>query len=404
MRQVTRPEKADARWCEPSLRTPCRAIVWLLLVLLVSCTAKAPPQVDGPSQQEPLPLDGWSKVSLPGGVTPSSLASLPGAALVGGRTGAEHPRPSLVRVSARGSLTQVALQPASPYARVADIVSLDTDGRRIVAVGAAHGGAHANFRWTVWSGNTGRLTEFPQAFETFGGQSAGSLLDIVLTTEGPAVAGTWVGQYGLDAAIWLPSGTAWQRESSTGTALANIKARQVAPRSAIGRGAGMVIAGSVIGLTNGVRQAAAVWTSPSRKGPWRLVELPDPGSRSEAMSTRCGPTTCWISGHADGRLALWTQSSSAGAVRVSQLPDVGIDTDGPGPRTLLLRRGPGVMFTGAGSAKLLVGTDRGWRLYAGPPGTVMDATTVGGRLFTIVQRPGQPSQLWQCDLIAAGLG
>ena len=48
---------------------------------------------------------------------------------------------------------------------------------------------------------------YPQTFETFGGQSAGGLLDIVFTSEGAEIAGTWAApEGGLDAAVWLPRG------------------------------------------------------------------------------------------------------------------------------------------------------------------------------------------------------
>ena len=109
-------------------------------------------------------------------------------------------------VDASETARPVPLQPNSPYAKVADLVSLAARGEEVVALGAAHGGAHANVRWTVWAGSTAqRLDEYPQTFETFGGQSAGGLLDIIITTNGPAIAGTWAAREGgLDAAIWLP--------------------------------------------------------------------------------------------------------------------------------------------------------------------------------------------------------
>ena len=136
-------------------------------------------------------------------------------------------------VDASGAARPVPLHPNSPYAKVADLVSLAARGDEVVALGAAHGGAHANPRWTVWAGSPQRLDEYPQTFETFGGQSAGGLLDIVFTSDGPVIAGTWAAmEGGLDAAIWLPRGQKWIRQESAGTALANTKEIQVAPRAA----------------------------------------------------------------------------------------------------------------------------------------------------------------------------
>ena len=80
-----------------------------------------------------------------------------------------------------------------------------------------HGGAHANPRWTVWAGSPQRLDEYPQTFETFGGQSAGGLLDIVFTSDGPVIAGSWAAmEGGLDTAVWLPRAS----DGSAGSPLA----------------------------------------------------------------------------------------------------------------------------------------------------------------------------------------
>jgi hypothetical protein len=105
-------------------------------------------------------------------------------------------------VDASAAARRVPLHPNSPYAKVADLASLAARGDEVVAIGAAHGGAHANFRWTVWAGSTQRLDDYPQTFETFGGQSAGGLSNIVFTSDGPVIAGTWAAKEGggLDTA------------------------------------------------------------------------------------------------------------------------------------------------------------------------------------------------------------
>ena len=322
---------------------------------------------------------------------------------MGGRasTGGDHP--VLFTVDASSTARPVSLHPISPYAKVADLVSLAAQGDEVVALGAAHGGAHANFRWTVWAGSRHRLNEYPQTFETFGGQSAGGLLDIVTTSEVPVIAGTWAARAGgLDASVWLPKDRKWLRQESAGTALANTKEIQVAPRAANGAGSTMIISGSVITFGDGVEQRAAIWIWPNRSSAWILQQLPDAGTHSEALASACAQT-CWVSGHADGSVALWSfdPARAAGtATRESTLPSLEIDTDGPGPRTVMSGARPGVVFSHAGSTRLVVSDGRnGWQTFTAPHGSVLDATTVGDRLYAII-RADDGVGLWTADLAA----
>jgi hypothetical protein len=309
----------------------------------------------------------------------------------------------LLVVDASGLAHAVRLHPTSPYAKVADLVSVAARGDEVVAIGAAHGGAHANFRWTVWAGSTQRLDEYPQTFETFGGWSAGALLDVVITSDGPAIAGTWAASSGgLDAAVWLPDGRKWLRQESAGTALANTKELQVAPRKTSAAGTTMIISGSVITFGDGVEQRAAVWTWPSRSSTWMLQQLPDAGIHSEALSSRC-VQTCWVSGHADGTLALWSFDRAhvaETATREATLSSMQVDSDGSGPRTVISGDLPGVLFSHAGSTRLLVSDGHnGWRIFTAPAGSVLDATTVGDRLYAII-RNDDAVGLWAADLAA----
>jgi hypothetical protein len=371
-------------------------IAALLMIIFASCSNPS-----APAPTETVRELSWSRIALPESVGASSLASMADELLVGGRASAGGDHPVLFVVDSSGSPRPVPLQPNSPYAKVADLVSVAAGSEKVVAVGAAHGGAHANFRWTVWSGSTKQLDDYPQTFETFGGQSAGGLLDIVYTSEGPAIAGTWAAPAGgLDAAVWLPRGSRWIRQNSTGTALANTPQVQVAPRSASAASSGMIILGSVITFGDGAEQRAAVWTWPTRQSPWTLTQLPEAGTHSEALSSRC-TQTCWVSGHADAHLALWSVEpghADGTASRDSTLPSFEIDTDGPGPRTILSGDQPGVIFSYNGNTRLLVHDGQnGWQAFAAPAGSVLDAINVADRLYAII-KINDGVGLWATDL------
>jgi len=373
---------------------PCAVL--LMMILVVSCSSPQPP-----ASKETVHELSWSRIALPESVAASSLAAASGNLLVGGRASADGDHPVLFSVDTSGTPRPVSLHPISPYAKVADLASLAVRDDDVVALGTAHGGAHANFRWTVWAGSSQRLNEYPQTFETFGGQSAGGLLDIVSTSDGPAIAGTWAARAGgLDAAVWLPKGRKWLREESAGTALANTKQIQVAPRAASGAGSAMIISGSVITFGDGAEQRAAVWIWPNRSSAWMLQQLPEAGTHSEALSSACAQT-CWVSGHADDTLALWSfdPGHAAGtAARDSTLPSLQIDTDGPGPRTIMSGDRPGVVFSHAGSTRLLMSDSHsGWQTFTAPDGSVLDAATVGERLYAII-RAGDGVGLWAADL------
>jgi hypothetical protein len=370
----------------------------LLLIIVGSCSSAEPP-----APTETVRELSWNRIALPESVAASSLVAASEALLVGGRASSGGDHPVLFVVETSGSPRAVPLHPTSPYAKVADLISVAASGDEVVALGAAHGGAHANFRWTVWTGSKQRLVEYPQTFETFGGQSAGGLLDIVITSAGPAIAGTWAAsEGGLDAAVWLSGGRKWLRQESAGTALANTPELQVAPRAASAAGSTMIISGSVITFGDGAEQRAAVWTWPTRSSAWMLHQLPGAGTHSEALSSGCA-RTCWVSGHADGAVALWSFDPAhvAGtAIRDSTLPSMEIDTDGPGPRSVVSGDRPGVLFSHAGSTRLVVSDGQNsWQTFTAPAGSVLDATTVGDRLYAIIGSDDGVG-LWTTDLAA----
>jgi hypothetical protein len=362
------------------------------LLILAACSGPSTPTA--PSRT----LD-WTAVPLPAGLNPSALVVAGETVLVGGRSTDGGERPALVTVAADGAVTPLALRPKSPYAKIADLASLATDGRTVYALGKAHGGAHSNFRWTTWQGSvTGGLAETPQSFYTFGGWEAGGLLDVVLTSDGPAIAGSWSAPdgTGLDAAVWRLEGKLWKRQESTGSPLANTREVQVAPRAATAAGSTMIISGSVITFPDGVQQSAALWT---RSGPgptWQLVRLPDPGETSEALSVAC-VETCWVAGHADDQTALWRREPDGTAARETALPAQPIDAAGPGPRAVVVQGRPGVLASAGGKTTLLLAGERGWTTIAAPDGTVQDATVLGDRLYAVIGGGGS-TRLWVAAL------
>jgi hypothetical protein len=370
----------------------------LMMIMVASCSDAGPPAPPETAREL-----SWSRIALPESVAASSLAPASEVLLVAGRASSGRGHPALFAVDASGNTHAVALHPNSPYAKVADLVSVAAHGTEVVALGGKHGGAHANVRWTVWTGSRQGLDEYPQPFETFGGQSAGGLLGIVIASDGPVIAGTWAAnEGGLNAAVWLPTGRRWLRQESDRTALANTQQIQVNPRAASAAGPAVILSGSVITFGDGVEQRAALWTWPTRSSAWMLQQLPDAGIHSEALSSRC-VQTCWVSGHADGRLALWSfdlAHVAESATRHSTLPSLEINTNGPGPRTVLSGGRPGILFSHAGSTRLLVSDGHNvWQIFTAPAGSVLDATTVGDRLYAII-RTDDTVGLWTADLAA----
>jgi hypothetical protein len=368
-----------------------RPILTLLGLLMVAACGG----IDRPAEP-PATLE-WALMDLPQTMSPRSLALAGQGLLVGGRSSVGGDHPVLAAVAGDGTARTVRLRPRTPYAKKADLVSLDGDkANEVVALGAARGGAHSNVRWTVWRGTSDGLVEHPQTFETFGGQSAGGLTDIVLTADGPMIAGTWssTSGRGLDAAVWLPEGERWVRQPSAGTPLANDDEVQVAPWAAAGHGQTMIITGSLLTFPDGLRQQAAVWTWPRRSDVWTVTQLPEAGERSEALSVRCADA-CWVSGSVDGQVALW-QVGTGEPLR-ERLPG-GLAVDG-GTRTILTGDGrPGVVFSLAGRTTLVVRNETGWTTFAAPDGTVVDAIAVADRVYAVVGSDPLITRLWSARL------
>jgi hypothetical protein len=352
-----------------------------LALALGACTPAGPDPA--PEPPAPAELSGWQTVHLPGGMTPATVAAVGRDLLVGGSVGSAADRAPALAVGPAEATTpgfrSVRLSPQTPYGKVAKLVSVTGDGSRVVALGAAHGGAHANFRWTIWTGTRARVVDREQTFETFGGQEAGTVLGVARDRRGPLVVGTWQGAHGPDGALWRAEGDRWVRRP-TPTPLADTVDRQVGPRTVTSQPDGAVtISGSVIDLRDGVHQAAAVWRGSGDD--WKLSELPDPGRRSDAWSTACAEAsgrsgTCWSVGSREGRVAIW---SAAGRAR---LPDLVLADEDDGMIALDGERVVAAVSTG-GHGRLVIGHGDAWRVYTAPEGTVRAGALVGTRLYLV---------------------
>jgi hypothetical protein len=350
----------------------------------------------------PSPVLSWSVVALPTGVQPRTLTTIGDRLLVGGLAAGTPPAPRMLTLDSAGTASEVPLTGHSAYAFEARWQSVASDGTRVIAIGAANGGAHFNSRWTTWSGTTAGIQELPQSFYAFGGWGAGELVDAVMTTAGEALVGTWGGaKVGLDGAVWLSSGTVWTRQDPAGTALQSTQGLLVGPRSATPDGAGILVAGSAVHLAPGsVAQRAALWRSSALNSGWRRLDLPHPGKSSEAVSARCNGDHCIIAGSVDGSLAMWDLTGDT-ATRLAGVPAVAIGDSDPLPDPLFIGGHLVQLTATAGHAITLTRDGSAWSVSIGPEGAPTTAALVGDHLYvTVTHGPGTPATLWQTDAMA----
>ncbi|GAA1584876.1 hypothetical protein GCM10009789_43190 [Kribbella sancticallisti] len=344
----------------------------------------------------PAPI-AWTKVDLP--AEPVVLTGHGTELLIGLRDRGAEVVPRLLIQQEDGSRQEVKVEAKSPYALEAIWQSIAYDGRRLLALGGAAGGAHSNTRWTVWSGSAKTLTEYPQEFNTFGGQTAGALYSALITPAGEALAGSWgSAQTGLDAAIWLPQGPSkWVRQDSAKTSLQSVPSLLVGPNYGTVAGDGIVLVGSQVRLApNVVQQEAAVWRSTSVNKGWSRIALPEPGNRSQGNTASCTETVCTITGFADGKLAMWKLEGSQGK-RLAGVPAIAVgDKDKQPPPIDVDGRLYQVVAEG-NKVKVVSGQDGNWTVQesTGPEGLVTGAAAIGKTLYLLA---GQPATLWKSTL------
>ncbi len=365
--------------------------VALLLVTIAACSHEKPAAPAAVA---------WSKVDV-GTAEPVTLTAYDDQLLIGLRHRGAEVVPELQLMDHTGQRKPIVVKPnpASPYAYEAIWYSIAYDGKQLLALGGAAGGAHSNTRWTVWTGTpqTG-LIERPQEFWTFGGETAGDLYSAVITPSGRALLGSWGGvETGNDAMVWLPQGDAkWTRQDPTKTALQSTPSLLVGPGFGTTLGDSIVLVGSQVRLAPGVvAQEAAVWRSTKLNQGWSRIALPEPGERSQANTATCDKD-CVISGYVDGQLAIWQLDASGAAKRLQGVPSVPVgDKDKLAPP--IVDGGKIVQIVAQDNkVKVLTGQDGHWTVQEsqGPEGQVTDAVLMPDHKLYLIAG----TSLWQTTL------
>ena len=367
------------------------AVLVAVGLVLAGCTSE-------PEAATPEPV-AWTKVDLP--AEPVVLAGHGADLLVGLRDRGAKVAPRILVLTGETQRRELKVEPKSAYAFEAVWQSIAYDGKRVLAIGGAAGGAHSNKRWTVWTGTATTLTEHPQEFNTFGGQSAGQLYSAVLTPAGQALLGSWGSSVaGLDAAVWLPQGLKWIRQDSANTALRSTASLLVGAGYGTTVGSSVVQTGSQVRLApNVVQQEAAVWRSANLNQGWARVALPEPGNRSQGNSVSCTTKVCTISGFADGKLALWQLDGTQGK-RLAGVPDLPVSDKDKLPPPIDDNGTLFQLIANGNNVKVVRGHDGAWTVQdsTGPAGTVRDAKLVGRTLYLLAGPADGPASLWKTVL------
>lgn len=360
------------------------ALRWwrLLLALLVAVlvAAACTPEVAEPE------WSGFDK--LPADFRGETLTVVDDRLFIGGGS-IEPARPTLL-VAESGAVREIPLRPESGYGETATLTSVAVSGDQIVAIGGDRGGAHANVRWSTWSGTLDEVVEHEQTFWTFGGQDAGALTAIVSSSDGPMIIGNWGSRYGLDITVWTVRNDLWTRHDSRGSVLGSTARELISERAAAVIDDGVIIAGKALDL-NGLVPQAAAWTQ-QPDGGWQRSDLPATGTKSGALDLDCGDD-CLIAGVIDGRLAAWT-GDGTGWQEVD-LPEIEADEESVTLRVFRTDAGWRVAV-GDQDQVTVLDPDSG-RTSTGPSGKLIDAAGVGTTAYLLVEAADGTRTLWQAN-------
>ena len=330
----------------------------------------------------------WTRSRCPPACNPSALVVAGETVLVGGRSTAGGDRPGAGPRGADGAVRPLPLRPTSPYAKVADLSSLATDGRRCSPWARPTAAPTPTSAGPPGPGRPRRLTETSADLRDLRRLSAGGLLDVVAHHRRAGHRRQLVRRRrarsrrrGLAAARpdlasdRSPPGGAGQHATSFRSRRGRRPPTARPDHHRLGDH-----------LRDGVQQSAAIWTWPSRDAPL-AADSGCPTRRPQRGVVQRLRRTCWVAGprrRSGGRCGAAARATPA---RETTLPAAPIDVDGPGPRTIIVAGRPGVLVQPRrGRPRCCSPDGSGWRTSTAPDGPVRDAVVIGNRLYAIARR------------------
>jgi hypothetical protein len=334
----------------------------------------------------------WRELRLPEGLDAVALAGAQDALVVGAQAPSQ-PRARLLVLRGE-NWREIPVAPESPYAFQARWLSLALHGDSIEAVGGARGGAHANYRWTAWTGTwagpSPGLKELPQPFGVFGGWGAGDLTGVGFAGDRPFIAGAWQSERtGNDVSVWTRTGARWNRGDSTDTALGSTPTTLNGARSITTTGEGLALAGSVTDLGAGsVTVVPAVWRMSVARAEWAVTRLPASGNLAEAHGAACQGQDCLVAGVDDGRLAVWDLAGDSASAK--PIPQVAVPDEAAVPPPVRTSAIQAVAAPG----RLVLRSTSGWTQRTAPPGEPTALAAVRDTLYLVTTDASGHGRLW----------
>ncbi len=201
----------------------------LLALLAAGCTGSSERRAAPRPSPRPEPLTWTAERVLPG-VRPGGITTDPtsGLVYVGGSTPAVRSpaydgpiyaevkrRPVLWQRDLGGRWRETHLHVTSFYGAQATLSSVSAAGR-VMALGTAIGGAHANPRPSFFTGAAGGLSEHTQAFEVYGGPNALAITAAGAGAREFVMVGQWApDRHQASGAVWTsPDGESFVRHDA----------------------------------------------------------------------------------------------------------------------------------------------------------------------------------------------
>lgn len=319
------------------------ALPLLLVAALAGCTAKSP------SVPAAHASAAWQRIDLP--VSPGSsidlraLGQCAGSWYAAGATVDERGNHPALWFSSDGrSFMPLKIRPRSVYGPLNALYSVACNGQRVVAIGAAVGGAHGNPRTSTWIAPIGAgatLAEVPAAFETYGGPDAVGVGPVTAGPRGFLIVGGRVdANHLVGAAVWYAPDGANFHLVDDDPALESTASEPTELHGAYDGPSGFVAVGGVANpATVGSERDAAAWTSQDGRS-WQRASVPSrPGDDilERVIATPAGLIAAGLDGTG---FAAWTADAAGGNwQRVGHFGDHGPVTSVP--RIIDLAPAPG---------------------------------------------------------------